>query len=126
MRARGQGLPIRTDFSEAGDICACRDGCTEKSRMAVERALEVLGRFEQALQLARRAVERDPLNPRSYRLQGHLALSAARLDGALTAGNWALELNPEGPITHIQIGSVYLSAGTPTGGADRYGAGKGA
>jgi TolB-like protein/DNA-binding winged helix-turn-helix (wHTH) protein len=74
---------------------------------------KALGRFDQALQLARRAVERDPLNPRSYRLLGHIALSAGRLEEALAASKKAAELNPEGPITRIEIGSVYLAQSRP-------------
>lgn len=66
------------------------------------------GRFEEGLQLARRAVERDPLNPRSYRLVAHIALAAGHLDEALAAAKKSADLNPQGPIIHTQIGSIYL------------------
>ena len=67
------------------------------------------GRFEKGLQLARQAVERDPLNPRSYRLVAHIGLAGGHLDEALTAGKKAADLNPQGPIIHVEIGSIYLA-----------------
>ena len=72
-----------------------------------------LGRYDQALQLARQAAERDPLNPRSHRLVGDIAHYANELDEALAAFQKADELNPGGPLINLSIGWVYLEQSRP-------------
>jgi TolB-like protein/DNA-binding winged helix-turn-helix (wHTH) protein/Tfp pilus assembly protein PilF len=89
---------------EPGNISALRGA----ARLAAD-----LGRFDQALLLARQAVERDPLNPRSQRLAGDIARYAGRLDEALAAFEKAAELDPHGPLVEISIGWVYLERSRP-------------
>lgn len=69
----------------------------------------VLGHYDDALRLAREAVERDPLNPRSHRLLGRIARYAGQLDESLDALNKAAQLNPGGPLTHNELGCTYLA-----------------
>jgi TolB-like protein/DNA-binding winged helix-turn-helix (wHTH) protein/Tfp pilus assembly protein PilF len=73
----------------------------------------ILGRAPDALQLARNAVERNPLDPRSYRVLAHSARFAGQLDEALDALNKAVQLNPNSPLTHLELGSVYLAKSQP-------------
>jgi TolB-like protein/DNA-binding winged helix-turn-helix (wHTH) protein/Tfp pilus assembly protein PilF len=89
---------------EPGNISALRGA----ARLAAD-----LGRFDHALLLARQAVERDPLNPRSQRLAGDIARYAGRLDEALAAFEKAAELDPHGPLVEISIGWIYLERSRP-------------
>jgi TolB-like protein/DNA-binding winged helix-turn-helix (wHTH) protein/Tfp pilus assembly protein PilF len=73
----------------------------------------ILGRLEDALQLAGRAVERDPLNPRSHRLLGGIENSAGHLDASITALNRSIQLNPEGIYAHTDLAWVYLAKSHP-------------
>jgi tetratricopeptide (TPR) repeat protein len=72
-----------------------------------------LGRFEEALDLNRRAVELDPLSVPSRLYLGFTALRAGRLDEAEVALRKALELNPEYPNGHQPLGLVYLMQSKP-------------
>ena len=59
----------------------------------------VLGRFDQAIALMRKAVVLDPLSARAHRQTGLIYLMSDRLDEAAAAFRLALDLNPgTGPI----------------------------
>ena len=70
-------------------------------------------RYDKALALARSAVDRDPLDPRSHRLVGSIARNAGRLEEAAPALKRSLELNPQGAMAHLEIGLLYLAQSRP-------------
>jgi TolB-like protein/DNA-binding winged helix-turn-helix (wHTH) protein/Tfp pilus assembly protein PilF len=75
-----------------------------------------LGRFDQALQLGRRAVDLDPLNADSWENFGEIEFFDGQLDKAAADCKKALELNPDvspGPFSLIQI---YIMQGRPQDG----------
>jgi tetratricopeptide (TPR) repeat protein len=72
-----------------------------------------LGRFDESLELGRRAVELDPLSARIYDELGAHAYYAGRMEEAIAGYKKALELNPEFPGTHVDLGSVYTQQGRP-------------
>ena len=87
-------------------------GDPENVRAAATSAA-FLGRFEEGLQLARRAVDLDPLNTGSWEFLAGTELYMGQLDQSAADCKKALELNPDdfgGPITLSQI---YLMQGRP-------------
>jgi tetratricopeptide (TPR) repeat protein len=68
----------------------------------------ILGRFDEAIELDRRAVGLDPLSMRTHLNLGFHAWRAGRLDEAEAAFRKALELNSEYPGAHMQLGRVLL------------------
>jgi tetratricopeptide (TPR) repeat protein len=87
-------------------------GNPEGVRLAAESAAE-FGHFDDAVKLARRAVDLDPLNADSWENLGEIEYYTGRLDQAAADDKKSLELNPDfwgGPIllTHI-----YLLQGRP-------------
>jgi TolB-like protein/cytochrome c-type biogenesis protein CcmH/NrfG len=73
----------------------------------------ILGHFEEALALSRRAVELDPLGVQSQKMLGRTAWEAGRLDEAVAALKKTLELDPEDSGTHAWLGRVYMAQGHP-------------
>jgi tetratricopeptide (TPR) repeat protein len=72
-----------------------------------------LGRFDEAVKLARRAVDFDPLNADSWENLGEIELYTGELDQAAADGKKSLEVNPDfwgGPILLTRI---YLLQGRP-------------
>lgn len=69
----------------------------------------ILGRFDEALALRRRVVDKDPLNPSARLMLGTDAFSAGRLQEAVAAFQKALELNPGNAVAHASLGRVYLA-----------------
>ena len=91
---------------------ALEPGDPENVRMAASSAAMV-GRFDEALQLGRRAVDLDPLNARSWESLGETEFFMGQLDQAATDSKKALELSPDvwpGPISLIRI---YVVQGRP-------------
>jgi TolB-like protein/DNA-binding winged helix-turn-helix (wHTH) protein/Tfp pilus assembly protein PilF len=75
-----------------------------------------LGRFDQALELGRRAVDLDPLNAGSWENLGEIEFFNGQLDQAAANCKKGLELNPDvfpGPFYLIQI---YIMQGRPQDG----------
>jgi tetratricopeptide (TPR) repeat protein len=72
-----------------------------------------LGRLDEALALARRAVELDPLNVSAHYNHGLHAYDAGRLEEAVAALKKGLELNSERPGAHAFLGRVYLAQAHP-------------
>lgn len=70
-------------------------------------------RFDQALQLAQRAVSYDPLNSWNFHLLGWALTANGRLAEAKSAYRKALELNPTGAGLHALLASVLLANGEP-------------
>ena len=77
------------------------------------RLARTLGRFDEALQLNRRAASADPLSPRSWGNLSIVAISAGKLDEALSAATKGLELQPGRPGLGWSRGRVYLAQERP-------------
>jgi TolB-like protein/Flp pilus assembly protein TadD len=70
-----------------------------------------LGRLDEAIALSRRGIVLDPLNAQGHRYLGMFSLYAGLLEQAGAALKEALELNPQGGITYVLLGQVYLAQG---------------
>ncbi|HEX6265784.1 MAG TPA: helix-turn-helix domain-containing protein, partial [Burkholderiales bacterium] len=80
-----------------------------------------VGRKDDAVALARRAVALDPL---SFTAQGNLALRALNadlLDEAMTAVQTAIGLNPRGVLLHWLHGTILLAQGRPEEAFEAFG-----
>jgi len=111
-------LKITVDYDWAGANASYQravelePGNPEGVRLAAVSAAE-LGRFDEAVKLARRAVDFDPLNADSWENLGEIEFYAGQLDQATADGKKSLELNPDfwgGPIVLTRI---YLLQGRP-------------
>jgi len=87
-------------------------GNPEVVRMAAASSKE-LGRFEEALPLARRAVDLDPLNAGSWENLGETEYFMGQLNQALADCKKALELNPDVYPGPIQLTKIYVMEGRP-------------
>src|SRR5689334_7515178 len=85
-------------------------GNPEVVRMAAASSKE-LGRFEEALPLARRAVDLDPLNAGSWENLGETEYFMGQLNQALADCKKALELNPDVYPGPIQLTKIYAMQG---------------
>ena len=72
-----------------------------------------LGRFDQALELGRRAVELDPLNASSWENLGEIEIFNGQLDQAAADCKKALELNPDVPPGPFYLILIYIMQGRP-------------
>jgi TolB-like protein/class 3 adenylate cyclase/Tfp pilus assembly protein PilF len=72
---------------------------------------QILGRLDEAIDLARQAVALDPLSVLNYLALGRWCFSADQLEDAETAFNKALELNPQREATRYFIGQTKLAQG---------------
>jgi tetratricopeptide (TPR) repeat protein len=91
---------------------ALEPGNPENVELAASSAA-YLGRFDEALQLGRRANNLDPLNAASWENLGEIEFFNGQLDKAAADCKKALELNPDvspGPFYLIQI---YIMQGRP-------------
>jgi TolB-like protein/DNA-binding winged helix-turn-helix (wHTH) protein/Flp pilus assembly protein TadD len=73
----------------------------------------MLGRFEQALPLDRRAVDLDPLNAHSWEQLGETEFFVGRLDEASADFKKASELNPTVVAAHMFLSQIYVMQGRP-------------
>jgi adenylate cyclase len=74
---------------------------------------KTLGRLDEAITLNRRAIELDPLQGRTHHNLGLCTYYAGQLEIAKQAFQKSLELNPQRPVTHAELGRVYLSQSKP-------------
>jgi TolB-like protein/DNA-binding winged helix-turn-helix (wHTH) protein len=72
-----------------------------------------LGRFDEALQLSRRAVDLDPLNATSWEALGETEYLDGRLDEAAVHAKKALELSRDVWPGPILLSKIYLMQGRP-------------
>jgi TolB-like protein len=70
-----------------------------------------LGRWNEAIDLTNKAIERDPLRPGSYSNLGFMLLATNRDTEAEAAFRKALELDPDGASWHYGIGQALLLQG---------------
>jgi tetratricopeptide (TPR) repeat protein len=73
----------------------------------------MLGRFEEAIQLERRAIDLDPLNAVSWNQLGWIEFSNGQLDQALADCKKSLELNPDLLDGHMLLSQIYLKERRP-------------
>jgi tetratricopeptide (TPR) repeat protein len=73
----------------------------------------MLGRFEEALKLARRAVDLDPLNAKSWESLGEVRFWAGQVDEAVTDLKKALEINPDVWLGWNKLAQIHLRQGRP-------------
>jgi tetratricopeptide (TPR) repeat protein len=73
----------------------------------------MLGRFEEALPLARRAIELDPLNAESWAGLGEIQFYMGQLNEAVVNNKKALELNPNVWFSHSLLSHIYLTQRQP-------------
>jgi TolB-like protein/DNA-binding winged helix-turn-helix (wHTH) protein/Tfp pilus assembly protein PilF len=73
----------------------------------------MLGRFDEALPLARRAIELDPLNAESWAGLGEIQFYMGQLNEAVVNNKKALELNPNVWFSHSLLSHIYLTQGLP-------------
>jgi TolB-like protein/Tfp pilus assembly protein PilF len=85
-------------------------GSAEVLRYAGIQALN-LGRWNEAIDLANKAIERDPLRPNSYNSLGRALLALNRDTEAEAAYRRALELDPGEEGGHYRLGLVLLLQG---------------
>jgi TolB-like protein/DNA-binding winged helix-turn-helix (wHTH) protein len=81
--------------------------------IAAAGTAKFLGRFDEALQLNRRAVDLDPLNAESWESRAETEFYMARLDDAAEDAKKALELNPDVWPGHFLLSKIYLVQGRP-------------
>ena len=70
-----------------------------------------LGRWNEAIDLANKSIERDPLRPNAYSNLGFMLLAVNRDREAETAYRKALELDPDGASWHQALGQALLLQG---------------
>jgi TolB-like protein/DNA-binding winged helix-turn-helix (wHTH) protein len=73
----------------------------------------MLGRFDEALPLDRRAVDLDPLNAHSWEQLGETEFFVGRLDEASVDFKKAFELNPTVVAAHMFLSQIYVMQGRP-------------
>jgi tetratricopeptide (TPR) repeat protein len=73
----------------------------------------LFGRFDEALQLGRRAIDLDPLNADSWEDLAETELLMGRLDQSAADSKKALEVDPDHWDSPITLSRVYLLQGRP-------------
>jgi tetratricopeptide (TPR) repeat protein len=73
----------------------------------------MLGRFDEALQLKRRAVDLDPLNADSWVSIAETEFFMGQLDQAAADFKKALKLNPDVVAAHVVLSQIYVMQGRP-------------
>jgi tetratricopeptide (TPR) repeat protein len=75
----------------------------------------IAGRWNEAIDLTKKAIERDPLRPNAYSNLGLDLLAAKRDTEAEAAFRKALEIDPDGASRHYAIGHALLLQGKTEG-----------
>src|SRR6202035_4985040 len=91
---------------------ALEPGNPEGVRMAASSAAR-LGRFDEALQLSRRAVDLDPLNADSWESIAETEFFMGQLDQAAADCKKALEVNPDVAAANMLLSEIYVMQGRP-------------
>jgi TolB-like protein/DNA-binding winged helix-turn-helix (wHTH) protein len=73
----------------------------------------MLGRFDEALPLARRAIDLDPLNADSWECLGEIEFLMGQLDKAAVDGKKGLELSPDAWPGPCLLSQIYVMQGRP-------------
>jgi tetratricopeptide (TPR) repeat protein len=91
---------------------ALEPGNSENVALAASSAA-MLGRFDEALRLGRRAVDLDPLNADSWDDLAWTEFFMGQLDEAAADSKKALELIPDVGFSHILLSQIYIMQGWP-------------
>jgi len=91
---------------------ALKPGDSDIVRSAASSAA-VLGRFDEALRLGRRAVDLDPLNAECWESLGETEFFMGQLDKAAADSKKALELSPDVWFSHGLLSQIYITQGRP-------------
>src|SRR6202140_5381080 len=108
----------QVDFDWAGAdasiqrAVALDPGNPEVVRMAAGSAA-MLGRFDDALQLGRRAIDLDPLNSESWEHLAETEFFMGQLDQATADFKNALQLNADVVAAHMSLSQIYVMQGRP-------------
>ena len=108
----------QVDFDWAGadaslqQAIALEPGNPENVRLAAGLAA-MLGRFDKALPLNRRAVDLDPLNVDSWASLAETQFFMGYLDEAAADSKKALELSPDASQSHMLLSQIYVMRGRP-------------
>jgi len=111
-------LKQQIDFDWAGAdasfqrAISLEPGNPEGVRMGAWSAA-MFGRFDEAVQLGRRAVDLDPLDEESWWSLGQIERLNEQLDQAAADGRKGLELEPDSAGVHILLSQIYLMQGRP-------------
>jgi tetratricopeptide (TPR) repeat protein len=87
-------------------------GNPESVRLAAISAA-ILGRLDEGLQLARQAVDLDPLNAPSWAGVGEIELRGGKLDEAEADLKKAHELRPDDFLSSVFLSEIYVMQGRP-------------
>ena len=87
-------------------------GNPEAVRVAAASVI-ALGRFDEALQLTRRAVDSDPLNAHSWAGVGEIEFRGGKLDEAEVDLKKAHELRPDSLLSSTFLSEIYVTQGRP-------------
>jgi TolB-like protein/DNA-binding winged helix-turn-helix (wHTH) protein/cytochrome c-type biogenesis protein CcmH/NrfG len=89
---------------EPGDPAILRSAAAEAA---------ILGRLDEALPLARRAVDLDPLNARSWAALGEIEFRGGKLEEAEADYRKAQEFRPDDDLYSINLSEIYVMQGRP-------------
>jgi tetratricopeptide (TPR) repeat protein len=109
----------QVDFDWAGGdasiqrAIALEPGNSESIRLAASSAAATFGRFDEALRLAHRAVDLDPLNADSWESLGEVEFWMGQLDKAARDSKKGLELSPDVWPGPNQLSQIYVMQGRP-------------
>jgi tetratricopeptide (TPR) repeat protein len=109
----------QVDFDWAGGdasierAIALEPGNPEGIRLAASSAAGTFGRFDEALQLNRRAVDLDPLNADSWESLGEIEFCMGQLDKAARDSEKGLELSPDAWPGPLLLSQIYVMQGRP-------------
>ncbi len=108
----------QVDFDWAGAddsiqrAIALEPGDSDIVRLAAGSAA-ILGRFDEALPLNRRAVDLDPLNADSWEQLAETEYFMVQLDEAAGDLKKALQLSPDAWLSHVMLSQIYIAQGRP-------------
>jgi TolB-like protein/DNA-binding winged helix-turn-helix (wHTH) protein/cytochrome c-type biogenesis protein CcmH/NrfG len=108
----------QVDLDWAGADTAIRRACAlepadpDIGRLAASSAI-IMGRVGEAIRLAHRAIDLDPLNAESWATLSEIEYLTGELDQAAVHSHKALELSPDVWTGHSMLSEIYIAQGRP-------------